>query len=82
MPRKTLCPECGGPLKESKHSEAFNCTLCNAEIAVRDIFEGDSAPECPACNGPGLLLSSLGKLTNYRCRNCGADFSIKEKKGS
>ena len=81
MSKETFCPECGGPLKESKHSEVFNCTLCNAEVNIRDIFEKDDAPECPACGGPGKLLGPLGKLTHYRCRNCGMDFSTKEKKG-
>lgn len=33
---------------------------------------------CPACEGPGMLLGVLGTRTHYRCRNCGLDFSRKE----
>ena len=30
--------------------------------------------ECPQCGGPAMELGKLGKLTHYRCRNCGNDF--------
>lgn len=31
--------------------------------------------ECPACNGPGVLLGTLGSRSHFRCRDCGLDFS-------
>lgn len=36
------------------------------------------APKCPACGGPGNSLGKLGKRVQYRCRNCGIDFSHEE----
>jgi len=30
---------------------------------------------CPMCNGPAIVLGSLGRLTHFRCRNCGWIFS-------
>ena len=35
---------------------------------------------CPMCNGPGIVLGSLGRLTHFRCRNCGWDFT--QERGS
>jgi len=35
---------------------------------------------CGNCQGPLTLLGKLGNLTHYRCRNCGMDTSIEEKK--
>ena len=31
---------------------------------------------CPICDGPGILLGTLGKLTHFRCRDCGMDFNM------
>lgn len=36
-----------------------------------------SAPRCPACSGPGLLLGDLGNLRWFRCRDCGIHFHRK-----
>lgn len=30
---------------------------------------------CETCGGDGVLLGTLGNLTHFRCRQCGADFS-------
>jgi hypothetical protein len=30
---------------------------------------------CPMCNGDGVVLGALGKLTWERCRQCGMTFS-------
>jgi tRNA(Ile2) C34 agmatinyltransferase TiaS len=30
---------------------------------------------CPMCNGPGVVIGSWGRLTYFRCRNCGWDFT-------
>lgn len=32
---------------------------------------------CPACDGPGVLLGSLGNRIHYLCRNCGMHFNEK-----
>lgn len=29
--------------------------------------------ECPTCGGPLMELGRMGRLTHYRCRNCGAE---------
>jgi tRNA(Ile2) C34 agmatinyltransferase TiaS len=34
---------------------------------------------CPVCDGPGMLLGSLGHLVHWRCQNCGMDFSSKAR---
>jgi predicted RNA-binding Zn-ribbon protein involved in translation (DUF1610 family) len=42
--------------------------------------EEEYAAECPACGiGQGVLLGKLGKLTHYRCRNCGVDWHYEPK---
>lgn len=33
-------------------------------------------PFCELCDGPLVELGSLGRLTHYRCRNCGFDQSV------
>lgn len=32
-------------------------------------------PFCTVCDGPAVLLGSLGNRRHLRCRNCGATFS-------
>jgi len=36
-------------------------------------YEGTT---CPACDGPGAYLGTLGRLDHWRCRDCGAQFSL------
>jgi hypothetical protein len=33
----------------------------------------DACVPCPKCNGTAYPLGKLGRLTHYRCRDCGAD---------
>lgn len=40
-----------------------------------DDDDGEPAPDCPICGGPGGLLGSLGRRTHYTCRNCGMQYS-------
>ena len=35
--------------------------------------------DCPVCDGIGALLGQLGKLSWYRCIDCGIDFN--QRKG-
>jgi tRNA(Ile2) C34 agmatinyltransferase TiaS len=35
----------------------------------------EEAPGCPICDGPGIKLGSMGKLTWFRCRNCGGEYN-------
>jgi anaerobic ribonucleoside-triphosphate reductase len=37
----------------------------------------DDMPNCSVCNGKGIPLGVLGKLSWFRCRNCGWEFSVK-----
>lgn len=41
-----------------------------------DDFEDDDFQEnsCPQCDGPGILMGTLGNREAYRCRNCGMEF--------
>lgn len=41
----------------------------------RENLSEQEAPSCPACNGPGVYMGTLGNLDHFRCRNCGMDFS-------
>ena len=52
----------------------FNATL-NDDDSVTLGEEIELPPECPMCGGPGGLLGSLGRLTWFRCVNCGIDFN-------
>lgn len=36
----------------------------------------ESDVTCYACDGPGVYIGSLGDLMYFRCRNCGAEYSI------
>lgn len=36
-------------------------------------------PGCNVCDGPLMLLGSLGKLDWFRCRDCGMEFRVEEK---
>jgi tRNA(Ile2) C34 agmatinyltransferase TiaS len=31
---------------------------------------------CPACEGQGVALGTLGYMLHLRCRDCGADFAV------
>jgi hypothetical protein len=39
-------------------------------------YLGDAPYECPLCGGEGEDMGSLGAMEWYRCRQCGADFSV------
>ena len=36
-------------------------------------------PGCCGCSGPLTLLGALGRLTWWRCRDCGLDQSTREE---
>ena len=41
-----------------------------------DEFDDGPEPElCPVCGGPGIELGTLGRLTHFRCQNCGWEWS-------
>ena len=56
----------------------MNTHLAEARDEYDD--EGDEAPSCPMCSGPGVPLGKLGNRQHYRCRNCGMDFSHEDEK--
>ncbi len=75
----TYTPYTGEPCGCRPGIERDNCPRCEgsgwridfaAIHAARDAAR-DTAPECPVCSGPGVLLGGLGNLTHYRCRDCG-----------
>ena len=37
--------------------------------------DGDGAPTCPQCGGPGEYIGTLGTRDQFRCRDCGWIFS-------
>ena len=79
------CPDCfeiaiGEHGKDFCHAcEEAGCDgegECQAEGAYGgDEEEPEDNPECPVCAGPGVPLGTLGRLSHFRCRNCGIDFS-------
>lgn len=43
-----------------------------------ELFE--NPPSCPACHGSGPeVLGTLGNVAWGRCRDCGADFQLREE---
>lgn len=40
-----------------------------------EVVEAESL--CPTCDGPAMKMGSLGRLTWFRCRNCGTEFNQK-----
>ena len=64
--------------KFAKKKVGFN--LKNHKEAGRDFAcencdESGEPVDCPMCGGEGHLLGKLGRLSHYRCRNCGMDFN-------
>lgn len=60
----------------------LNSMLPDVPDVPMDDFEEEQEYEvanCPACDGPGMLLGQLGNRLHYRCRNCGLDFSHAEE---
>lgn len=58
----------------------FEPEVLAAEVATYLEFWDEAATRtCPLCYGPGVHLGTLGYREHYRCRNCGADFSRKER---
>jgi len=41
-----------------------------------DHDDDDAEDECSTCGGPAAVLGVLGTRTHYRCRHCGADWSV------
>ena len=36
----------------------------------------ETQENCPVCDGPGVLLGTLGNLNHYRCQDCGIGFNV------
>lgn len=36
--------------------------------------------QCPACGGPLMIIGRLGSVDHYRCRNCGMDSNVHQKR--
>jgi len=69
------CIVCGNDLTNEEEDKCTGyCDDC-APQGVNDDDDDDVVPDCPKCGGPGVVLGKLGKVTHYRCRNCGWDFS-------
>lgn len=43
-----------------------------------DQDDDEQAYFCPACDGDLVSLGALGRLSWFRCRHCGAQFSTEE----
>lgn len=37
---------------------------------------------CPVCDGPGVPIGDLGRLSWFRCRYCGMDFNVETKEAA
>lgn len=63
---------------ELARQEAETESLDSLEAADRilDDLELQYGLHCPLCEGSGQLLGILGNRRHFRCRNCGADFSV------
>lgn len=46
--------------------------------AMDDEYDSGETSPCPACDGEGSAMGSLGKRKHFRCRDCGMDFSQTE----
>jgi ribosomal protein L37E len=44
--------------------------------SLGDHNDDDAEDECSVCGGPAMVLGALGTRTHYRCRSCGADWSV------
>lgn len=67
------CDECGGTLAEGEHQWCDGCRPTHEEL-VEELTH-----QCPACNGSGQYLGTLGTLDHFTCRNCGATFHLTEE---
>lgn len=85
-----VCPICGEPREVSaerfdaaydKH-RAYGPTPNGFHSGPLDIKKADDyedAPVCPVCGGEGNHLGTMGNREQFRCRNCGIDFSFQRK---
>jgi hypothetical protein len=48
---------------------------CHGRFRKNSHLEGDP---CQMCGGPLGFMGALGQLEHYRCRNCGAEFSVRK----
>lgn len=63
---------------QQQEQHAFASTKTSQGIFDDDdfnIFDDDGAHQCPACDGDGQELGTLGNLKHFRCRQCGMDFN-------
>lgn len=57
---------------------AYGRTDINDELDEEPELGEGSCPLCDGgapCDGPGIVLGSLGNRQHFRCRDCGMDFS-------
>lgn len=45
------------------------------EHTDEDEQDGYQPPACPSCEGPGVLLGTLGPKHWHRCRDCGWEYA-------
>lgn len=64
------CAICGGYTAEKPEAAIPCCSRCSES-------QDDVTLTCPVCGGAAFALGKLGKLTWFRCRDCGMDFSQK-----
>lgn len=51
-------------------------SLARGSRGLGDHDDDDAEDECSTCGGPAVVLGALGTRTHYRCRSCGADWSV------
>lgn len=75
-----LALEGEGILASAKKLREISARLAKVQatkkvVADHDEEEHEDTQECPACEGTGEGMGSLGSRKHYRCRDCGIDFS-------
>lgn len=73
-----ICTNCHRDIPPEAVTTTSTATKTAYSTWSEDDDEFDDGPEpelCPVCGGPGIELGTLGRLTHFRCQNCGWEWS-------
>ena len=70
--RVDMDDQTGTEFCEDCAADAMHSGLFTEYGEMIEVVEGEP---CPACNGEGVPLGSLGWTQHYRCQDCGWTFS-------
>ena len=65
------CPACGAKIDFNPVNQMWDCTYCGSKFTLEEMQKYENASN--EKNNKVNSTNELGDLTNYHCRNCGAE---------